>query len=308
MWQLKKIKKFLTLPTVMVLWLAVILAGPGMLTIISEFTNWELLDSSNGYGYGYGYGYNGTQYYYGYGYGYNSWAITQPDSGNGWGGGGGGQISRGDTDTDNNVADDIDEDVVQDSLDDFLDGKNDNGNKGGNTENSPYGDEINDAYKYAYAFGITTMGDVVAALPEQGTTRAQLAKMMVQFASNALGKKMDSSRITMCSNYTDVDASLGDLKDFIIAACASKIMGLEVDEKTPLQAFDPNKLVSRWEIATVLGRLIFGNAYKNMDPYYAGYMTALMNAGIITVNDPTLMDIRANIWIMLERTHTRLAH
>lgn len=86
---------------------------------------------------------------------------------------------------------------------------------------------------------------MVSAKPEEGTTRAQLAKMMVQFASKALGKTMDTTRVSMCSKYTDVDASLGDLKDFITVACASKIMGLEVDENTPLQAFDPNKIVTR---------------------------------------------------------------
>lgn len=57
----------------------------------------------------------------------------------------------------------------------------------------------------------------------------------------------------------------------------------------------------------MLGRLILNHAYENMDPYYAGYMTALLNAAIITVNDPTLLDSRANIWIMLERAHKWLA-
>lgn len=300
MTQLTKIKKFLTLPTVLVMSLAFIMAMPvvrsTVLTIISEFTNWDLLDSSNGYGYGYGYGYDGYSYYYGYGYGYNEGAIPNTQW---WSSAGVGSLFRGN----NEGAEDVDQNIVTNSLDNFL---SDTSHEG-NIENSPFSDEINSAYQYAYALGITTMGDVESALPEQGTTRAQLAKMMVQFANNALGKHMDASRIAMCNVYADVDSSLGDLKDFITAACASKIMGLEVDETTPLVNFDPNKIVSRWEIVTVLGRLILNHAYENMDPYYAGYMTALLNAAIITVNDPTLLDSRANIWIMLERAHKWLA-
>lgn len=151
---------------------------------------------------------------------------------------------NGDTSNNDNASDTIDQDTVSNSLDDFLEG-NANGSNEGNVEGSTFDNEINNAYQYAYAFGITTMGDVESALPEQGTTRAQLAKMMVQFANNALGKHMDASRIAKCNVYADVDSSLGDLKDFITAACASKIMGLEVDENTPLVNFDPNKIVSR---------------------------------------------------------------
>ncbi len=293
---LKNIKKFLTLPTTLVLGLAFIIAAPAALTIISEFTNWDVLDSETWYGYGYGYGYDGWAYYaYGYGYGYDPDSIADEDTSDG----GGAWSNSGPRSTDKN----IDEDKVKESFDDVT---NDDKPKG-DVSNSPYEDEVNEAYQYAYSLGITTMGDVQSAMPEQGTTRAQLAKMMVQFANNALGKSIDASRVEMCNSYDDVDASLGDLADFITAACSMKIMGLEVDENTPLTNFDPNTFVSRWEIATVLGRLIFGNAYKDMDPYYIGYMQALFNAGIITINDPTIMDIRANIWIMLQRAHAWLA-
>lgn len=274
-----------------------------MFRVLSEFTNWDILDGETGYGFGYGYGcyiYYGDEcdfYAYGYGYGYDPDSISEEEDTSDGGGAG---SSSGPRWTDKN----IDEDTVEESYDDFIEGNTPEGD----TTNSPYGDEIDNAYQYAYSLGITTIGDVQSAMPEQGTTRAQLAKMMVQFATNALGKSIVASRVEMCSNsYGDVNVSLGDLADFITAACSMKIMGLEVDENTPLANFDPNKLVSRWEIITVLGRLIFGNAYKDMDPYYIGYMQAALNAGIITVNDPTLMDIRANIWIMLQRTHAWLA-
>ncbi len=301
MQHLQKIKKILTLPVILVLSVSAMMAIVITINIVSEFTNWEVLDDSNGYGYGYGYGClmhlgNCTNYYvYGYGYGYDANSIMIDEDTSDGGGSSSGPKS---------INNHIDEDTVEKSLEDFLDGDAENQ---GNIKDSPFGDPINEAYQYAYSLGITTMGDVQSAMPEQGTTRAQLAKMMVQFASNALGKSIDASRIEMCSSYDDVDVSFGDLKDFIIAACSMKIMWLEVDENNPLPNFDPNSFVSRWEIATVLGRLIFGNAYKNIDPYYAGYMTALFNAGVMTINDPTIMDIRANIWIMLQRAHMWLA-
>ena len=40
-----------------------------------------------------------------------------------------------------------------------------------------------------------------------------------------------------------------------------------------------------------------------MEPYYAWYMDAFFTAGIIKVNDPSLLDIRAHIWINSSKEH-----
>ena len=46
-----------------------------------------------------------------------------------------------------------------------------------------------DAYNWAYSLGITTMPTIEEARLDDGITRGELAKMMVVFVSQVLGKK-----------------------------------------------------------------------------------------------------------------------
>jgi hypothetical protein len=170
---------------------------------------------------------------------------------------------------------------------------------------SPYNQEVTLAYLYAYAFGVTTMA-IEDARPEDGTRRDEFAKMLVSFAENVLGKQADPSRTAMCSQYGDLDTSLGDLVGFIIKSCEMQLMGID-PQGNVLEDFDVARIIPRGQIVTTLGRLITNNAHDNVDPYYAGYMQAFLERGIITVNDPDFTDPRQNVWIILQRIHQRLA-
>lgn len=329
----EKLKVFLSLPTALVLFLTSSIAA---FIVISEFSNWTTYDETTWYGYGYGYGYDPDEcvtkwiteneqfettcyYEYNYGYGHNPDTITttgdtitntwNTSTGSiwwyGWWYAGGCLWCNYDPEYENIH---IDTEKVRQTIDDFSQRPLTDEEKK-SIENSVFNTETTLAYLYAKAFGITTLWSIEEAHPEQGTTRAQLAKMMVQFATNVLWKSInDPVRRTMCTRYWDVDAWLWDLAWFIVQACEAKIMGLQIDETTPLKNFSPHTFVTRWEILTVLWRMIFNNKFKDMDPYYIWYMNAFFKAGIIKVNDPTLLDIRAHIWIILQRTHDRLAH
>lgn len=284
--------------------------------VVSNFSNWTTYDTTTWYWYGYGYGYDcsinifnqitckDNTYRYDYGYGYNPDAIVEQveviEKEKWYGSCGWCNYSQ---DYNNET---ISKEELKNSIKEFSEKPLSDAEKE-SIKDWKFNTETTIAYLYAKAFGITTIGNINDAQPEAWTTRAQLAKMMVQFSTNVLWKTADSTRTEICSTYADVDSSLGDLADFISLACEAKIMGLQVDEETPLVNFNPNAFVSRWEFLTVLGRLIFNNKYKNMEPYYAWYMDAFFTAGIIKVNDPSLLDIRAHIWIILQRTHDRLS-
>lgn len=316
----QRFKHFLSLPTALILFLS---ASIGYFVIIDWINVTDVLDETTGYSYGYGYGYDcftdrdkfteqyvtkckdkEEDYRYDYGYGYNPDAIVeQVEVIEKEKSSGGCRWCNYSQDYNNET---INKEELKNSIKEFSEKPLSDAEKE-SIKDWKFNTETTIAYLYAKAFGITTIGNINDAQPEAWTTRAQLAKMMVQFSTNVLWKTADSTRTEICSTYADVDSSLGDLADFISLACEAKIMGLQVDEETPLVNFNPNAFVSRWEFLTVLGRLIFNNKYKNMEPYYAWYMDAFFTAGIIKVNDPTLLDIRAHIWIILQRTHDRLS-
>ena len=92
--------------------------------------------------------------------------------------------------------------------------------------------------------------------------------------------------ITGAANYKDVNTDLGDLADYIQIAYQLQIMGINADG-TPMQAFEPHKLVSRAEFATVLSRVIWGNKHNiSGDDRYSAHLQALKKYEIITSDVP----------------------
>ena len=87
---------------------------------------------------------------------------------------------------------------------------------------------------------------------DQPLTRAELAKIMSVYAMKEYHLKPLRAAAV---NYKDVNTDLGDLADYIQLAYQLQIMGIDADG-TPIQAFEPHKLVSRAEFATVLSRVI----------------------------------------------------
>ena len=167
-------------------------------------------------------------------------------------------------------------------------------------QDSQFASEQNDAYLWACQHNITTMRTIQEARLDQPLTRAELAKIMSVYAMKEYHLK---PLITGAVNYKDVNADLGDLADYIQLAYQFQIMGINADG-TPMQAFEPHKLVSRAEFATVLSRVIWGNKHNiSGDDRYSAHLQALKKYGIIK------SDILANWWelrgralLMLHRT------
>ena len=167
-------------------------------------------------------------------------------------------------------------------------------------QDSQFASEQNDAYLWACQHNITTMRTIQEARLDQPLTRAELAKIMSVYAMKEYHLK---PLITGAANYKDVNTDLEDLADYIQIAYQLQIMGINADG-TPIQAFEPHKLVSRAEFATVLSRVIWGNKHNiSGDDRYSAHLQALKKYEIITSDVPAnWWELRGRALLMLHRT------
>ena len=167
-------------------------------------------------------------------------------------------------------------------------------------QDSQFASEQNDAYLWACQHNITTMRTIQEARLDQPLTRAELAKIMSVYAMKEYHLKPLRAGVV---NYKDVNADLGDLADYIQLAYQLQIMGINADG-TPIQAFEPHKLVSRAEFATVLSRVIWGNKHNiSGDDRYSEHLQALKKYEIITSDVPAnWWELRGRALLMLHRT------
>lgn len=143
------------------------------------------------------------------------------------------------------------------------------------------------------------MRTIQEARLDQPLTRAELAKIMSVYAMKEYHLK---PLITGAANYKDVNTDLGDLADYIQLAYRLQIMGINADG-TPIQAFEPHKLVSRAEFATVLSRVIWGDKHNiSGDDRYSAHLQALKKYGIIKSDIPAnWWELRGRALLMLHR-------
>lgn len=157
------------------------------------------------------------------------------------------------------------------------------------------------AFLFAHEAKLTSATDYNTARPEDGITRAEFAKLLVAFIENVLGRTPDASRMRTCAHYNDVDSSLWDLEMYITKSCMHKVMGVENNGLTPLEAFDPHTVLTRKDVVTTLSRVIWGNKYDNADPYYTKHMDAMHAVGLIKGIDPDMTELRINAFVMFKR-------
>lgn len=165
---------------------------------------------------------------------------------------------------------------------------------------SQFASEQNDAYLWACQHNITTIRTIQEVRLDQPLTRAELAKIMSVYAMKEYHLKPLRAAAV---NYKDVNTDLGDLADYIQLAYQLQIMGINADG-TPIQAFEPHKLVSRAEFATVLSRVIWGNKHNiSGDDRYSAHLQALKKYRVITSDVPAnWWELRGRALLMLHRT------
>ena len=127
--------------------------------------------------------------------------------------------------------------------------------------------EMELAYEFAFANGITTMDTMEKADMNSPLTRIAMAKMLSQYAINVLGRTPDISR---SATFKDVTANMdAQYNDGVTLAYQLEIMGINLENGN----FRPNDLVTRAEFGTALSRLLFGledgaNKYHALVNYF----------------------------------------
>ena len=157
-----------------------------------------------------------------------------------------------------------------------------------------YSQELQDAYNWAYGKSITTMSPIDNANMYGAITRAELAKMLANWAKDK-GQTPDTSK---ACTFTDTASVKGDLATAIVEACQLGLMGQGIT------AFRPYDTISRAEFGTALSRALWGDKYEGGTPYYAKHLDALKAAGIMTqiANAESTKEVRGYVMLMLMRS------
>lgn len=162
-----------------------------------------------------------------------------------------------------------------------------------------YDEETVAAYDFAFSLGMTTIDNIVDADLDGTLIRAHMAKMFVEFARDVMGREIDES--IYCWGMADLGDLDEEMQRYAVEACQMGIMGVAGDGVTPLENFNPDGIVTRAEAATALSRVLWGSEFDGQDPWYAGHIDALADAGLIVNTDPTLIEQRGYFMIMLHR-------
>ena len=167
----------------------------------------------------------------------------------------------------------------------------------GSIENNLVGDdgyipEFDGAYEFAFENGITTMPTAQAANMTWVLTRIDMAKMLVNYAINILGKTPNTS---ISCKFADTYGQIPEMKDYAIKACQLWLMG------KGKKNFMPNNMVTRDQLGSALSRMLYATPERGA-PYYLTHLTLLKQKGIIKDTNPNIIEVRWYAMLMLMRT------
>ena len=154
-----------------------------------------------------------------------------------------------------------------------------------------YSQEFRDAYTFAFSKGITTMTTIKDADMEGKLIRSHMAKMVVNYAINVLGKTLNTWAV--CA-FSDTANQSDEMKWYITKACQLGIMWIDT------KMFAPNGIVTRDQLGTVISRLLYFTP-ESGSPYYLVHLNVLKDKWIITNTNPALVEKRAFLMLMLMR-------
>ncbi len=165
----------------------------------------------------------------------------------------------------------------------------------GSIVGSHYSTELNNAYLWAYAQGITTKNTIQKATMNDRLIRSHMAKMISTFAIK-LGWLTPNTK-TPC-NFSDINTQSTEMKVYIKLSCQLGLMGIGTTK------FNPADEITRAQFGTILSRLIWRTKYDGGSPYYTLHLNALKRAEIMTqISTPTMKELRGYVMLMLQRTY-----
>lgn len=167
------------------------------------------------------------------------------------------------------------------------------------TNSSSVDSEVQSAYKWAYKYKVTTMPTLEDAMPDWVVKRWHLAKMVVNYATNILWRKIPEKIPSECRwNDNRKDWESEEIKDYAVKSCALWLMWLDMPK------FLPNLDVTRAQFGTIMSRLLWWKKYAWWTPYYRKHLNALKENNIMTKieNPEKRIELRQWVWVMLMRS------
>ena len=159
-------------------------------------------------------------------------------------------------------------------------------------ENKDFSQEMIAAYNWSYSKWITTMETIKQANTDKEITRAELAKMISNYAIS-IGKTAESNDKCI---FIDTSEELDHkYDDWIKLSCQFWLMWQWTNK------FRPNDSVTRAEFWTVLSRMLF-NTENWTDKYYSTHLAKLKSEWIISNDNPDLKELRWYVMLMLMRS------
>ena len=178
---------------------------------------------------------------------------------------------------------------------------NKNNNKKNNT--SFQEKEHEDAYNWALKNGIIDETTFHISWIYGNLSRAELATIVSNFAKMQKRKVKFSKEV--CSKYKDLwEVNNTILKEGIISSCQYGLMGMQPDGKTQITYFEPNKTLYRYDLSTVLSRMLYGTTYENKTwkgNYWDFHLKNLVDRKIISDANPNIKEIKQWVLLMLMR-------
>ena len=151
------------------------------------------------------------------------------------------------------------------------------------------------AYYWSLSSDITTMKSVKKANLDQYITRAEMAKMISNYAKNILWKTPDTTKACLFLN-SNVSA---DLVQYMTESCQLWLMWQWITD------FRPNDYVTRAEFWTVLSRALYRTPDWE-DVYYSTHLAKLKSEWIIIIDNPHLREVRWWVMLMLMRSYNNI--
>lgn len=153
--------------------------------------------------------------------------------------------------------------------------------------------ELQEAYNWAYKNWITTQSTIESANIKWNITRAEMAKMISNYAINVLWLEPDASKSCYFIN-SDIDPNL---VESVRESCQLWLMWQWITD------FRPNDSVTRAEFWTVLSRTLRWDEYEWWTTYYQNHLEALKNKWIMNnISSPMDKEIRWYVMLMLMRS------
>ena len=164
-----------------------------------------------------------------------------------------------------------------------------------------YTQEEQEAYEWAYQYGITTQPTIEAANLDGNITRQAFAKMVVNYLEKVV--LLEESTSNSCS-FPDESKITNDLIPYAKKTCSYGIMWKDWTKFNPTQPLDKAQL---W---TVLSRILWWDEYNNTWKwYYIYHLNALKFNWIMdNIDNPTEWYVRRwDVLVMLKRIYEKFS-